>query len=268
MIFEQFARSRDFFYLAALFLGAGFGCILNRFRRETTARFRNLTVTIGLCFFSGTAGSLTAAIIFSNWMIFKETSLYLPMGILGVIIIMAFRFPRAVGFPIFIISGVIAVLIGFITLSFPAVENSGRIMVSKDRNNLYCIQRGIEEEEASFPEPESDFSVSFQTAGEDVVLEFRAQCSAFPGIFPLVGGINRGIIAEVLRDNELLYADSRSGWKVFSGSSSDSGIKEKILDMIKPFFDSWEIREKREVTELSPGTVLTVLFDGPSLAFR
>ena len=76
MEFEQFAPARDFLYLAALLFGVGAGFILNRFRRGSSARFRSLTVAVGLCFFSGTLAAMTMAIIYSNWMIFQEV----PVG--------------------------------------------------------------------------------------------------------------------------------------------------------------------------------------------
>ena len=258
MEFEQFAPARDFFYLCALFLGAGFGCIINRFRRASSARFRNGTVTVGLCFFSGAAMALTAAVIYSNWMILKEAVLYLPIVISVVVVILAFRFPRAAGFPLFIIAGVLTVAAGYICLSFPVIDKSDRVWINREGNGLVLIR----------PVTESASSISFQIAGEGAVLEFQACCFSFSKIFPLVGGVNRGIVTQIRGNNEPLYTNPDSLWKILSGSDPEPGTEKKGRNFPGIFFSFLEIKKTMEITELPPGTGLTVFFNGPALVFR
>lgn len=125
MDFEHYAAARDFFYLSVLLAGAGIGCVLHRFRRKSTARFRNISITAGLLFFSGAVTALTAAVIFSRGMILKEISLYTPACVLALVLILAFRFPRALGFPLILASGVFVVWLGFNYLRFPVINDSG-----------------------------------------------------------------------------------------------------------------------------------------------
>ena len=269
MGFEQFAPARDFFYLAALFLGAGFGCILNCFRRKATTRFRNLTITAGFCFFSGMVAALTAAVILSYWMIVKETALYIPLGILAAVLMVAFRFPRAVGFPLFIISGVFAVALGFTCLSFPAMDGLNRVLVTRDGNNVLHIRPIIQKgNDASSPEADSTILVSLKTFEEDSVIEFRARCLTFTKHFPLVGGVNRGVFTEIVFNNEVIYTDSRPGWKIFTNLYSQSESKGNLPDFFDSFFSFWEIGKDLDLRELNPGMGMTVFFDGVTLTFR
>ena len=269
MDFEHFSLARDFSYLAALFLGAGFGCILNRFRIRASSRFRNLTITAGFCFFSGTVVAFTAAVIFSNWLILKETALYMPLGILTAVLIIAFRFPRAAGFPIFIISGVLAIAVSFSCSSFPAMDKTNQVLITRDGNGVIYIRPLINRgNNVSSPEADTDIAISFQTSGENSIMEFRARCLAFTGCFPLVGGVNRGVIAEVLGESKLIYTDPRPGWKIFSGLYPQPDTVDKVPDFLKQFVSFWEIREKLDVKEIHPGMGMTVLFDGYTLTFH
>jgi len=269
MDFEHFSLARDFSYLAALFLGAGFGCILNRFRIRASSRFRNLTITAGFFFFSGAVVALTAAVIFSNWLILKETALYIPLGILTAVLILAFRFPRVAGFPIFIISGVLAVVVSFSSSSFPAMDNSNRVLLTRDGNGVIYIRPHIQRgNSVSAPEANSDIAVSFQASGEDTIMEFRARCLAFTRYFPLVGEVNRGVIAEILGNDRLIYTDPRPGWKIFSGLYPQPDTGDRLPEFLKLFISFWEIRENVAVREIQPGMGMTVLFDGHTLTFR
>ena len=249
----NFAEARDFFYLAALFLGAGIGCILNRYRRKATTRFRNRTVTIGLCFFSGSAAALTAAIIFSNWMIFRETAVYLPIGIIVFLLTLAFRFPRAAGFPIFLISGVCLLLIGFNYLRFPVIDGSACLHLSREADGLLRIQPAPRRENGFSPNP-AEASV-----GDHSALEFRGFCFSFPKIFPLVGGVSRGLIVETKNsDGESLYTDPRFR----------RGDKADFLRIHEWLLFYREVSGKLEIKNLPPGTDLTVFFDVDTLTFH
>ena len=237
---EQFAPARDFFYLAAAFMGAGIGCILNRFRRQTSSRFRDSCVTVALCFFSLAVAALTVTVIYSNWMIFSERSLYLPAGILTAIIILCFRFPRAAGFPCLLAAGVIAVWVGYTCQRFPIIEDLNIVQINREETGLVDLRT---------------FSISFQPDREDSSLEFHSRFLSFSRNFPLVGGVNRGLITEILEDGTLLYSNPSDANSFFSG----------VFDS---FFSFREVSAQMNLGELPPGKAKTVLFDGSSLVFR
>ena len=256
MEFEHFALTRDFFYLAALLFGVGLGCILNRFRRKVTDRYRNVTVTVGLCFFSGSLVSLTLAIIFSNWMILKESSLYIPMGILAILPALAFRFPRALGFPLILVTGVFTVWMGYACLRFPVIDGSSQGRVTRDGSGLVHVRiasQGIDTVLSYHPETE--------------VLEFRAFCFYLPRIFPLVGELKRGLIAEITT-NEGRYVDPRLGKYLFPGQYPWPGADVRVQEAWQQFFSFQETLEKLETKTLLPGAALTILYDGLALKFR
>lgn len=258
MEFEHFALARDFFYLAALFFGAGLGCILSRFRRRSTTRFRDMTVTVGLCFFSGSLAVLTLAIIYSNWMIFKETRFFLPVGILVALSALAFRFPRATGFPLVFISGVFVVWMGYAYLRLPVIDGSSSWgELTRDGNGLVHVR---------LVSPESDTFLSCQPETES--LEFRAFSFFFPGTFPLVGGAKRGIIREILGNSESLYVDPLFD-RVFSpGQYPWPGANDKLKEAWERIFSFHETQERLETKAIPPGIGLKIFFEGSFLEFR
>ena len=258
MEFEQFIHARDYYYLAALLLGAGIGCILNRFRKKSTSRSRNWAITAGLCFFSGTVAALTMAIIYSKGLILLETSLYPYLGILTAVLILAFRFPRAAGFPIILITGVFIVWISYGYLRFPPIDDSGRLRVTKEGNGLIHIIPVLNSTEKALP------VFSFKPERNDQIMEFRAFSFAFSKVLPLVGAVNRGDIAEIRCEEELLYKDPRFSNGLFPKLYPGS---DNILANTR-IFSSQEIPAKLELRKLKPGEGLTVFFDGTEISFR
>jgi len=264
----NFAPARDIFWLAALFLGAGVGCILNRFRKKATTRFRNWTITIGYCFFSMAVVALTAAAILSNWMIFKVTDLYLPMGIFAVIVIVGFRFPRAAGFPLFIISGLLAVMMGYVSLHIPAIDNTGGINVVREGDSVVYIRELCQNTGNSSSRPTMPgTSISFPAGEKDPVLEFRAVCFDCSKTIPFMGGVKRGVITGILKGNEFLY-EKKFLWNGFRRLLADPAVNDKTAGRRESLFAFWESEGKLNVSELKSGTGVTVLFDGSGLAFR
>ena len=254
---EQFAPSRDFLYFAALLFGVGGGCILNRFRRKSSARFKNLAITIGLCFFSGALAALTVSVIYSNGMIFAENSLYLPAGILTVLVALAVRFPRVAGFPLILVSGIFVVWMGYASLRFPVFDGSGGGQVTRDGSGLVQVRL--------FPPSGTgpDTFFSYQPAGQDAVLEFRALNFTLPATFPFSGGASRGFIAEIKSDDETLYKDPRLGKLLFPGQYPWPGANDRHQQAWQRFFSLREIFKKLEVKTLLPGMSLTFLLDKP-----
>jgi len=258
MDFEHFALARDFFYLAALLFGAGLGCILNRFRRVSTARFRNVTVTAGFFFFSGSVAVLTLAVIHSSWMIFKEPSLYYAAGILAALVALAVRFPRASGFPLIFISGVFVVWMGFAILRFPVVDDLNLGRVTRDGSDLVLVRL------FSPSGKESDTVLSYQS--KTGTIEFRTFGFSLPGAFPLVKGEKRGFIAEI-RNSEESYMDPRIG-NFFSPGCLWPGADDKLQETWKQIFSFHETLERLETKAILPGAGLAIFFDGTVLSFR
>jgi hypothetical protein len=233
--------------------------MLNRFTRKGNARSRNLTVSVGLCLFSGTVAALTLAIIFSNWMIFREVSLYLPSAILAALLALVLRFPRAAGFPLFLIGGAFVVWMGYACLRFPAIDSSGQAQLARDRNGLIHVK---------LPPAEAgpDSSLSLGSSAE--FLEFRAyHCSMAKG-FPLFGGLDRGLIAEILRDGEAVYKDARVDLQSTQGLHFAPVGNRGFAKIMGSFFSITEASGRLDTKKLAPGMGLSVLVEGSALAFR
>ena len=257
---EHFSVARDFLYLAALFLGAGLGCILNSYRRKAATRFKNLAVVLGLCFFSGALAAFTAAVIISNWTILFNTALYLPMGVLAAILILAFRFPRAAGFPIIIISGVFVIWIGFAFLRFPALNDAGLVRLSRELNGLIHVWP------ATQSGAEGARSFSIDPSGEEPVFEFRVFCVSLSETLPLVGGKSRSVLTEIRNNNELLYEGA--GIKSNFFPVQYSGENDEQQGSRWRFISFSEAAAKLPTGKFLPGTGLAVFFDGSAFVFR
>jgi hypothetical protein len=265
MDFENYAISRDLFYLAALFLGAGCGCFLNRFRIIAKTRFRILSVTAGLCFFSGAAAAFFISIILSNWKIFGETSLYLPMGILAVLVILVFRFPRAAGFPIFLLSCVFVVFIGYTGYRIPVIDNSSLLRLSRDGNNIVRIST-VRSNETSSRRTNDDSFLSFQVRGEGSALEINSFSVVPSKVFPVFGGISRGLITEIRYNQTVIYANSQSLQMFFSNpSAKEDSFFRKFMELL---LSPMEASGTLEMRKLPTGTHLTIFFEGGTPVFQ
>jgi len=263
MDFEKFAPARDYFYLAAILLGAGTGCILNRFRKNSTRRFRNWVVTVGLIFFSGTLAALSAAIVYSNGHILLDTTLYPYLGILAAVLILALRFPRAAGFPVIIISGVFIIWISYGYLRFPVINDSGRLRITREANGFVHVIPVVSSGETKTAEkPLPVFS--FQASGDSQVMEFRAFCFSFSRVLPVIGGVRRGCIAEIRCGEELNYTDARFSNKLFPGLY----LGADVVLASKRFFTFREIPAALELRKLRPGEGLTAFLNETDLIFR
>ena len=256
MDFEQFAPARDFWYLASVLGGAGIGCILNRFKKNSTRHSGNWALTIGFCFFSGAVTALTVAVIYSRGLILLEASLYPYLGLLTGALILAFRFPRTMGFPLFLLAGVLVVWMGYIYLRFPGVEDSGK-------DGIYRITREGNEYVHLLPvRPSTEkkaLPLSVKLTGRTPVLEFRGLFSSFSRSFPFVGGVVRGTIVEIKGNDGSLYEESG----VVSTFLPDP---YKLAD--PSFFSFWEVTGKLEMRRLPPGTSLTIFLRESDLVFR
>ncbi|MCL2318509.1 MAG: hypothetical protein FWC45_00360 [Treponema sp.] len=264
--FGNFATARDLLYLAALFFGAGLGCMLNRFRRihnsgRSAERFRNVTVTAGLCFFSVTVVALTVASIISNWMIFRESALYVPLGILALILVLAVRFPRAAGFPLILVAGVFVVWMGYAFLRFPVTGASGFGSVSRLADGSVRVK--LPSAAAQNDKP----PLVIRPEKEDTVLEFRALDISVSRYFPLAGGVSRGGITEIRTGSgKTLYANPALGRDFFP--------VRYIRAFVGPgevpgrFILFQELPGKLEIKNLLPAKDLIILGTDAALAFQ
>ena len=266
MAYNNFGTSRDLLYLAALFLGAGLGFIFHHFRFGTKRRFRNASLSIGFCLFSGAIAALTAAVICSNWIIFKETSLYLPAAIIAAFFALAVSFPRAAGFPLIIIIFIIAAASGFAIFNFPPLQKPDQVLLIRDSGDVLNI-KPVQNEDGKvyLPETGPDDSVTIIIA-ENSVLEFHSYCFSFSGYFPLLGGIKRGDIYEITGNNEILYTKTGLGNGFFSGFQT--GKKDRIKPLFDLFFHFEEFHYSFLAKDQLPGTNAIVSFNGDSFSFR
>ena len=240
--------------MASVFFGAGLGFMLNRFRKKSSSRFRNICVTTGLCLFSGTAAALTAAVICSGPAIFKEVSVYFPVGILAVLLTLAVRFPRAAGFPLLLVSGVLTVLLAYSFLRYPLADGSGRVHVTRDLGayvHILCSP--------------GESSVSFLSNGDDDVLEFYAYRISLNRNFPFLGGVSRGLIAEIRRNNEAIFRDTRVNLRPAGSAYPDTNGQSR--EVHRWFFSIWEDNKKLAIKDLNPGMGLTVCLEPAGMAF-
>jgi hypothetical protein len=257
MEFEDYTAARDLFYLAALFAGAGTGCVLNLFRIESTRRFRNRAVTLALCSFSGMVAALAGALIYSNGFIVFEKPLYIPVLIAAALPLLAVRFPRAAAFPLVLVSGCAMIWIGYSFLQFPLITagETLRVSISNQGNGRYAAR--FASGKGADAEQDLLVRVEGEAQPENRFLEFTFVRLSYAGSFPLIGGENRGIVTEIRGKDEGFYADPRftgnllRGW--YAGLQSLSGEPGGRL------FE--ESRKKVLVTDILPGMTLELGLD-------
>jgi hypothetical protein len=229
MDFERFPASRDFFFLAWLFAGAALGCILSRFRKGASLRLRNRVIALAFCFLSGMVAALAAAFVLYGPAIFLEKALYLPGGILAFFLVLAFRFPRAAGFPLILAAGLAVVWLGVSFLSYPRLEveipGSPAASVSPEGGRRFRVRTAAG--------PKGELSTPFVVEVSGGVMEFTLEYLTCAPSFPLIGGVTRGIITEIQDSSGVLYsAPLRAG--IFPGVSVESvrgatGVENGLL---------------------------------------
>jgi hypothetical protein len=265
MEFEDYTAARDLFYLAALFAGAGIGCVLNRFRIKSTLRSRNRAVTLAFCLFSGMVAALAGSLIYSTGLIVFERPLYIPAAIAAALVILALRFPRAAAFPLILAAGCAVIWIGYSFLRFPLIAAGEPLRVSVSPVS-HDGTGGTGQYALRFASPRGagsgqDILIRLEGRGrpEDRFLEFSLAHLSYPAFFPLIGGENRGIVTGVRGEDEVFYADPRFAGNLLRGWYGGLG---KILsgDPGGRFFE--ESREKVPVTDILPGMALELGFDG------
>jgi hypothetical protein len=260
MEFKDYAAARDLFYLAVLFAGAGIGCVLNRFRLTGTLRFRNRTITLALCLFSGMVTALAAALIYSNGLIVFEKPLYIPAIIIAVLLVLAVRFPRAAGFPLILVSGCAVIWIGYSFLQFPSLDTGEPFLVSFSGEGQGQYAAHFASGGGTDPKQSFVMYLAGEEQPGEVFLEFCFVRISYAPSFPLIGGTNRGSITEIRSETEVFYADPRfsgkllRGWYTLQKSlSSEPGNRRLLFE---------ESRKKVPVVDILSGAVYELSFGG------
>jgi hypothetical protein len=186
----SFEPSRDFFYLALLFLGAALGSFLNRFRRKCNKGFRNRSVVIAIIFLSGAVASLTVMLILSGGKFIVDPALFITGVVFALLALLSMRFPRTAGFSFMLLAGIGIVWVSYAFSRFPMIESQTMPLayISGGQGEL-SIEFIPEKEKVSIPIPETH---------ELELIITRIEYSYF---FFFVGGESRGRITAI-RDNE------------------------------------------------------------------
>jgi hypothetical protein len=246
---ENFAPARDFFYLAALLTGAAAGSFLNHRRIRASGRFRDFSLSLCFILLSGAAAALAASLIYSGGGIFFERGLYLPLACLGGAAVLAFRFPRAAGFPLLLAGGLTAVWLGFTWQRLPRLGEEALVRVTNEGSGRYAVQ--VPSGKTEGPGEERRFSFG---GDESTVLWITLTRFDYHRVIPLVGGEVRGLVTEIALPGETLFSDPRSGggagalW--FTGRNGE------------------DIRGSFGLGAIAPGMSGDAVFDGEGLIFR
>jgi len=198
---------------------------------------------------------LTAASVISNWQIFGESRLYLPLVILAAVISLAVRFPRTLGFALVLASGIFAIWIGYVSVGFPAIDGRAAIGLGVEKNGLIRARLNV----LSGKEPDISFSIQPSTE----FLVFHTVFGSFPANFPLVGGINRGLISEIRGKSPegegIFYKNTRLN--VLSAISPGAG-NSGLSGQMRRFFSIQEAAVPLDTKSIFPGAVMTLFITG------
>jgi hypothetical protein len=240
---ENLPAVRDLFYLTALLMGVFAGSLFAAFGRDTTIRRRNRLITFSLCIASAVILSLAGMLIVSGGRILWVRPFLIPGGIGIIMTALAFRFPRAAAFPLFLGCGLFIVWLGYGFLRFPPVGSPGTPLAS--------IHRG----------PDGTLSIRFayRTEFNDELKvltledtggapEFSAARIHFDERYPLIGGEDRGLITGIRGTRDYYTYTPPTAQKPFPGISFRS------------------VHSGPEPLPFERN--LLVLFDGETLTFR
>jgi hypothetical protein len=123
----------------------------------------------------------------------------IPSGIGIVILALAFLFPRAVAFPLFLACGLLVVFLGYTFLRFPLLASGGTplALVHQQPDKTLLIR--------------FTYHLGYGDETGDLVIEdggapeFSAARIYFDERYPLIGGQNRGALTRVRRTTEDYY---------------------------------------------------------------
>jgi hypothetical protein len=215
MAFDNFSLSRDMLYLSGAFTGMGLGVILTLFRKDIGTRSRNRRIALILVLFSIMLAGFSIAIIASRGAIFRDSGvlviagLFIPLGALAV------YFPRTVAYPLFLLSGLAAVWLGYTCLRFPPLSKAPVALISSAASGSFSIRLFPgNAKTGSVKAEEDDISVSivetgktFYTKSGASLLYISVITAEISRLFPFIGGSSRAAIFRVSADADPLFAD-------------------------------------------------------------
>ncbi|MDR1949047.1 MAG: hypothetical protein LBQ38_06630 [Spirochaetaceae bacterium] len=202
MGFDSFPVSRDFLYLGAALGGLCLACVVVLVRVRGSKKTRNRIITLGLCLLSAAIAALMPALIRSGGKVFLVKPLLLAAAAGALLFALAGSFPRAFGFPLVLAGGLVVVWLGLAFLRFPPLEDEGRLVTS-----VYNAGDGSFVLKPPEPPDSGQNSITIDDTGSP--LEFTAAVVEFDPLLPVIGGLRRGIVTEILRDGKPLFTEPR-----------------------------------------------------------
>ena len=236
MNFENFGLARDLLYLTSLFIGLAIGAFLIIKIKSCTLRRRSQLITLILFLAALSVAFLAIAIILTRGRVFSVISIYPFMLIFIVFGIIGLYIPRAGISIIIALSGLYIILISFSFLVYPRLDDLDPLLVRATEES-FVFRHGAEMWDIE------------DTGG---AIHFEAVCiTAFPG-YPLIGGDQRGLLTQVIRDNEQLFSLRKRNLSILG---MPGFVREYIsLDFPEGF--------------MLPGFSLSIVFNGKELFFE
>jgi hypothetical protein len=259
MEFEFFALSRDLLCLTGALTGVTLGYVASLGRGDTTIRVRNRRITILLVVFSAAVAAFAGAILVSRAAIFDEVLLFVAPAFCVPVFALAFRFPRAAGYPLILAGGLLAVWLGYSFLRYPPVKDGGVPLAALQNDGAGgCLLR--------LPAGPADAALSraLPLPGDALSVEFHGLFVGVNRFYPLVGGEERGLVVLVRRNGETLYAEP--------GFQGLAGFWYRYLETLQKKRDAGitlrELQNTVTVDAVPPGMDIQVFIEGEGLIFK
>jgi hypothetical protein len=243
MEFKNLSLSRDLLYLSAGLFGIVLRYAISLIRGTGGIR-RDRLITLILCISSASVIFFTLSVIFSDGRILFAPALLLSALLVIPLFALAFQFPRAVGFPLILLSGLGVVLLTMAFLRYPRIEPQG--------TPLAFIHIGGNQPTLRFNYPVSpgNEALAFGLAANQPHLEFSAVLIYLDERIPLAGGESRGLITEIWASGKENYTHP-----FLAAGPAHYGVS---LQNCQGEFNT---------APLSPGTDYVVLFNGREINF-
>jgi hypothetical protein len=256
MEFESFALSRDLLCLAGVLTGATVGYVAGLGKGDTTIRGRNRLITIALVVLSAALAAFAGAVIASRAAIFDGVLPFIVPALCVPVFALAFRFPRAAGYPLILAGGLLTVWLGYSFLRYPLVKDGGiPLAVLQNDGAGGCLLR--------LPAGPADAALStvlpLPETGSSV--ELHAVLVGVNRLYPLIGGEERGFVSLVRRGGEILYAEP--------GFRGRTGAWYRYLDALQKKRNVGitfrELRSTADTDAILQGMDMRVFIDGEGL---
>jgi hypothetical protein len=194
--------SRDLFYLAVCCLGFGAGCGMYLFTSGLTLKQRNQMVSVAILWVSGMLVFLCLAIVFSKGEVFFYRGFLITGGIIFILMVLSYRFPKYVGFPLTIIAGFLIVTFAFLFLRFPLANEIDPLVVRTDVSNQASV-RILRSSDSESPSESADFEL----VDLDNPLAINMYEFYIDETFPFVGGQVRSSPSEIVQNGTVIFTN-------------------------------------------------------------